>query len=149
MSSKKFSLVDQAKEVADELEIPRVTLPSRPQATVEPPAEREGKGDEAAAEASTKPEVQPTPATKSALAKRSTTAVARQQALEPTEVEPPNPLSHLSREGPELAPLSCRVPKKVRQVLDQRVYDLKSRGKKIKMEDVVTAALVSFLKIED
>jgi hypothetical protein len=41
------------------------------------------------------------------------------------------------------------VPRKVRQELDRRVHELKGRGLKIKMEDVVTAALVLFLKIED
>jgi hypothetical protein len=41
------------------------------------------------------------------------------------------------------------VPRRVRQVLDERVHQLKAKGKKIKMEDVVTAALVSFLRIED
>src|ERR1700743_3499312 len=48
-----------------------------------------------------------------------------------------------------VAPLSVRVPRRVRAELDRQVYTLKAKGKKIKMEDVVTAALVLFLNIDD
>jgi hypothetical protein len=149
MSSKKYSLKDQARELAEEIEIPMTVLPSR--SVPEEPEQGREVVEEAEVAVVTEAEPEPIHAEEplpSPAAKP--TIVKRRSAQTPARVEDAgDSLDQLAREGPELAPLSCRVPKKVRQVLDQRVHELKARGKKIKMEDVVTAALVSFLKIED
>jgi hypothetical protein len=141
---KKFSLMDQAKELASEIEIPITRLPSRADEEVEQGREVVDKtAPESAAGRESKPA--PVEEPKSATTAKPTIINRRLPKPEPV-VES---LDTLAREGPDLVPLSCRVPRRVRQVLDEGVHQLKAKGKKIKMEDVVTAALVSFLRIED
>jgi hypothetical protein len=143
---KKFSLMDQAIELASEIEIPITRLPSRADEEVEQSRE---VGDQPAPEAAAEPESKPAPVdeTKSAMMARPTIVNRRPTTTKPEPVV--DSLDMLATEGPDLVPLSCRVPRRVRQVLDERVHQLKAKGKKIKMEDVVTAALVSFLRIDD
>jgi phage I-like protein len=143
---KKFSLMDQAKELASEIEIPITRLPSRADEEVEQGREVVDKtAPESAAGRESKPA--PVEEPKSATTAKPTIINRRLTKPEPEPVV--ESLDTLAREGPDLVPLSCRVPRRVRQVLDERVHQLKAKGKKIKMEDVVTAALVSFLRIED
>jgi hypothetical protein len=143
---KKFSLMDQAKELASEIEIPITRLPSRADEEVEQGREVVDKtAPESAAGRESKPA--PVEEPKSATTAKPTIINRRLTKPEPEPVV--ESLDTLAREGPDLVPLSCRVPRRVRQVLDEGVHQLKAKGKKIKMEDVVTAALVSFLGIED
>ena len=145
MSGKRLNLRDQARELAEEIQIPlAATLPSR--LPVEEPEEEQGR------EVIEEPEeeqpvetIEPT-APKPAIVRPRSNGNGRAITAKP-QVE--NSIDALARVGPDLAPLSCRVPRKFRQELDRRVHELKGRGLKIKMEDVVTAALVLFLKIED
>ena len=146
MSSKKFSLMDQARELAEEIEIPVTRLPSR---AVEEEEQGREVVEKPAPEVAADPESKPAPVEepKSATTAKPTIVNRRPAPTKPEQVV--DSLDMLAREGPDLVPLSCRVPRRVRQVLDERVHQLKAKGKKIKMEDVVTAALVSFLRIED
>jgi hypothetical protein len=143
--SKKFSLMDQAKELASEIEIPITRLPSR--------ADEVDQGREVADK--TAPEAAADPESKPARVEEQKSATTAKPTIVNRRPAPTKPeqavdsLEMLATEGPDLVPLSCRVPRRVRQVLDERVHQLKAKGKKIKMEDVVTAALVSFLRIED
>ena len=144
--SKKFSLMDQAKELASEIEIPITRLPSRADEEVEQGRE---VVDETAPESAAGRESKPAPVEEPKSATTAKPTIVNRRPA-PTKPEPDvDSLDMLAREGPDLVPLSCRVPRRVRQVLDERVHQLKAKGKKIKMEDVVTAALVSFLRIED
>jgi phage I-like protein len=144
--SKKFSLMDQAKELASEIEIPITRLPSRADDEVDQGRE---VVDKTAPEAAADPESKPAlvEEQKSATTAKPTIVNRRPAPTKPEQVV--DSLDMLATEGPDLVPLSCRVPRRVRQVLDERVHQLKAKGKKIKMEDVVTAALVSFLRMED
>jgi hypothetical protein len=143
MSGKRLNLRDQARELAEEIQIPlAATLPSR--VPVEEPEEEQGREviEEQEAEQSVETAEPTTPKP----------AIVRQRSngrAITTKPQVENSIDALARVGPDLAPLSCRVPRKVRQELDRRVHELKGRGLKIKMEDVVTAALVLFLKIDD
>ena len=145
MSGKRLNLRDQARELAEEIQIPlAATLPSR--VPVEEPEEEQGREMTEEPEAEQPVEtVEPT-ASKPTIIRQRSNGNGRAITTKPP-VE--NSIDSLARVGPDLAPLSCRVPRKVRQELDRRVHELKGRGLKIKMEDVVTAALVLFLKIED
>lgn len=145
MSGKRLNLRDQARELAEEIQIPlAATLPSR--LPVEDPEEEQGReGFEEPEEEQPVETIEPT-APKPAIVRQRNNGNGRAITAKP-QVE--NSIDALARVGPDLAPLSCRVPRKVRQELDRRVHELKGRGLKIKMEDVVTAALVLFLKIED
>jgi hypothetical protein len=49
----------------------------------------------------------------------------------------------------ELLPLSVRVPRPVRETLDRRYHALRGKGKRIKLEDIVTAALRKYLGMEE
>jgi hypothetical protein len=145
MSGKRLNLRDQARELAEEILIPlAATLPSR--VPGEEPEEEQGREviDEPEAEQSVETAEPTTP--KPAIVRQRSNGNGRTIMTKP-QVE--NSIDALARVGPDLAPLSCRVPRKVRQELDRRVHELKGRGLKIKMEDVVTAALVLFLKIDD
>src|ERR1700722_5239231 len=145
MSGKRLNLRDQARELAEEIQIPlAATLPSR--VPFEEPEEEKGRRgiDEPEGEQSVETAAPTTP--KPAIVRQRSNGNGRTITTKP-QVE--NSIDALARVGPDLAPLSCRVPRKVRQELDRRVHELKGRGLKIKMEDVVTAALVLFLKIED
>jgi phage I-like protein len=140
---KKFSLMDQAKELASEIEIPITRLPSRADEEVEQGRE---VVDKTAPESAAGRESKPAPVEEPKSATTAKPTIINRRLPKP---EPVESLDTLAREGPDLVPLSCRVPRRVRQVLDEGVHQLKAKGKKIKMEDVVTAALVSFLRIED
>lgn len=155
MSGKRFSLRDQARELADEIQVPLTALPSRvvEEESEEPQPESEEQGREVIEE---QPVTDvPAPVEEPLSPQTQRPAIVRQRpngkaatTAKPTQVTV-NTIETLARQGPDLAPLSCRVPRKVRQELDRRVHELKGKGLKIKMEDVVTAALVLFLKIED
>lgn len=145
MSGKRLNLRDQARELAEEIQIPlAATLPSR--VPVEEPEEEQGRDVIEEPEAEQPVEAVEPIASKPAIIRQRNNGTPRTITTKP-QVE--NSIDALARVGPDLAPLSCRVPRKVRLELDRRVHELKGRGLKIKMEDVVTAALVLFLKIED
>jgi hypothetical protein len=156
MSSKKLNLMDQARELAEDIDIPIARLPSRAAiesavTTVEHEQGREVVEETQETASVAEPEqasqhVEEDNAAKPTIVRRRPTTPAAPPARSQSAA---SSIDLLAREGPELLPLSCRVPARVRQELDRQVHELKSRGKKIKMEDVVTAALVSFLKIED
>ena len=140
MSSRRLDLRAQARELADEIQIPVTQLASRPvapepepttAAEAEPGATTEEQGREALTPLAPKTSARP--------------KLVKQQSASAHD----RSVEDLISDDRELAPLSVRVPRRVRAELDRQVYTLKAKGKKIKMEDVVTAALVLFLKIDD
>lgn len=126
MSGARLNLSEQAKSLQDEVEIPVVTLASRAVAPQQSPNAPEGKGSAVPATATV---ARPTPASR----------VAVTRTLE--ELAGPDRV--------ELLPLSVRVPRTVRETLDRRYHELRGKGKRIKLEDIVTAALRQYLGIAD
>jgi hypothetical protein len=154
MSGKRLDLRAQARELADEIQIPMTQLTARATVATLPADEsipESGLQPEAAAEPEVAQEEQ-------GMAVERATAVvppAPRSPVRPRLMKQPvaaprdRSVEDLISDDRELAPLSVRVPRRVRAELDRQVYTLKAKGKKIKMEDVVTAALVLFLNIDD
>lgn len=143
MSSRRLDLRAQARELADEIQIPVTELASRPVApepdpTIAAEAELGTTTEEQGREALT-------PLTPLAPKTSARPKLVKQQSASAHD----RSVEDLISDDRELAPLSVRVPRRVRAELDRQVYTLKAKGKKIKMEDVVTAALVLFLRIDD
>jgi hypothetical protein len=150
-TSKRLNLADQVDQLREEIQIPNIPLPQRPPverpapiAVVPPPAElpngeKPNEGREVGSEMSVVEAVMPAVSLESR-------AVTRKPASRKSAFAGVAPgIESLVSDRPQLANLSCRIPQHVREELDSQVHQLKARGARIKMEDIVTAALERFL----
>ena len=156
MSSKRLSLSDQAKELQDELSVPKIALQSRtngPAVAVAPPPAVEPASVEVGGEgqspvspvvtiAEPEPEVVlPTTDTPTPRPRRSASAGQKPRIARTPE--------DLEREQKDLVPLGTMIPRRVRTELNRFVYSMRAEGKVYTMQDIVSMALVHFLRIED
>jgi len=154
MSGKRLDLRAQARELADEIQIPMTQLTAR-NTVATPPAAEPIPESEMLPEAAAEPEIAQEEQGRevemaTAVVPSAPKAPARPRLMKQPVITPRDrSVEDLISDDRELAPLSVRVPRRVRAELDRQVYTLKAKGKKIKMEDVVTAALVLFLNIDD
>jgi hypothetical protein len=92
---------------------------------------------------------EPRPSKGTALVQQKPARLAVQRGARDASKQSTSRANALAIDKKALDPLSVRVPQIVRQKLDQTVLEIKMSGRKIKLEDVVTAALCEYLEIEN
>jgi len=157
MSSQKLDIRKQAMELREEIEIPRLVLPTRPSPIFEAAPPRKAESAPGAvdivAENSTK---ESNRLNREAVRTNDFNDMPPRQSQQPgervldseefeTAVER---VGRLSRDSVMMVPVNARVPKWLNDLLNETVHLTKSKGKKIKKEDIVTGALIVYLGIE-
>lgn len=138
MPPAKVDLKAQAKELAEDLEIPRVTLVSRSAVAAKPEQEPEISVEQEPVIVPKQPEPP---------VKRAAHPVAPIPVVE--ENEEFNPLESLARsKQPELKKLNARVEPWVDDALEQALLDMGKRRLKVTKEKVVQEAIIQYLRLK-
>ena len=154
-SRQRLSLSDQARELQEEIAIPKTLLQSRP---LEPGSAAKLPVVEVGREGHPSVPVE-TAVRSKVVPEESQERVQVQPAVEappPTPKSARQPANHIARTPEEmvrdqkdLVALGTQIPRRVRDELNRFVFSRKAEGKVISMQDIVSMALVHFLRIED
>lgn len=157
MSVQKLDIRKQAMELREEIEIPRLALPTRsspvsdaaPQMKVESApgavdttAENSIKGSQRLKREVVNPDISSDMPSRPSQQPGERVLDSEEFA---TAVER---VGRLSRDSVMMVPVNARVPKWLNDLLNETVHLTKAKGKKIKKEDIVTGALIVYLGIE-
>ncbi len=157
MSGQRLDIRKQAMELREEIEIPRVILPTRPGkvstvsgSTAEPAVEAPTSvASTPAVNEAKRPKREAVKFDGSAGSANRFASFVTERVLDNEEFEAAaERVDRLSRDSIMMVPVNARVPKWLNDLLNETVHLTKSKGKKIKKEDIVTSALIVYLGIE-
>lgn len=140
MPPAKVDLRSQARELAEDLDIPRVPLISRPAAPAAPPATHEPE--------SVQEEAQITESAPEVPAPIPVQIRSRAPKVEAKVESVFNVLDSLAEEREELVPLNVRVASWVSAKLDEQILQMKLKRLRIKKEKVVEEAIIQYLGLK-
>ena len=157
MSGPKLDIRKQAMELREEIEIPQLVLPTRsspvldavPRTQTVPASEAAGLAAGGPIKENKRPRREVGKPNDSTDAAKRLSRQPAERVLDSEEFETAvERVGRLSRDSVMMVPVNARVPKWLNDLLNETVHLTKSKGKKIKKEDIVTGALIVYLGIE-